>query len=299
MLTRPLLAPALGLVCAAGLAAGHAAMAADQPPAPPTGSVPAPSPLPPPNTVVARVDGTELHLSDLEAAQQNLPPQAQKLPLEQIYPMLLDRLVDGALITEAGRKEHLEQDPELQVRLKRYEDRLIQEAYLNQAIKAAETEDQLKARYQTFAKDTAGREEVHAQHILVKTEDEAKSVIAELDKGADFGELAKKYSTDPSASSGGDLGYFGHDDMVKAFTDAAFALSPGRYSKTPVKTEFGWHVIKVEDRRAGKPPSFEEAREQLSRDLAHEIIDAKLQELRSAAKIEEFGLDGKPLPATK
>jgi peptidyl-prolyl cis-trans isomerase C len=299
MLTRPLLAPALGLVCAAGLAAGHAAMAADQPPAPPTGSIPAPSPLPPPNTVVARVDGTELHLSDVEAAQQNLPPQAQKLPLEQIYPMLLDRLVDGALITEAGRKEHLEQDPELQVRLKRYEDRLIQEAYLNQAIKAAETEDQLKARYQTFAKDTAGREEVHAQHILVKTEDEAKSVIAELDKGADFGELAKKYSTDPSASSGGDLGYFGHDDMVKAFTDAAFALSPGRYSKTPVKTEFGWHVIKVEDRRAGKPPSFEEAREQLSRDLAHEIIDAKLQDLRGAAKIEEFGLDGKPLPATK
>ena len=299
MLTRPLLAPALGLVCAAGLAAGHAAMAADQPPAPPTGSVPAPSPLPPANTVVARVDGTELHLSDVEAAQQNLPPQAQKLPLEQIYPMLLDRLVDGALITEAGRKEHLEQDPELQVRLKRYEDRLIQEAYLNQAIKAAETEDQLKARYQTFAKDQAGREEVHAQHILVKTEDEAKSVIAELDKGADFGELAKKYSTDPSASSGGDLGYFGHDDMVKAFTDAAFALPKGQYSKTPVKTEFGWHVIKVKDRRAGKPPSFEEAREQLSRELAHEIIDAKLQNLRGAAKIEEFGLDGKPLPATK
>ena len=299
MLTRPLLAPALGLVCAAGLAAGHAAMAADQPPAPPTTSAPAPSPLPPPNTVVARVDGTELHLSDVEAAQQNLSPQAQKLPLEQIYPMLLDRLVDGMLITEAGRKERLEQDPELQVRLKRYEDRLIQEAYLNQAIKAAETEDQLKARYQTFAKDKAGREEVHAQHILVKTEDEAKSVIAELDKGADFGELAKKYSTDPSASSGGDLGYFGHDDMVKAFTDAAFALPKGQYSKTPVKTEFGWHVIKVKDRRAGKPPSFEEAREQLSRDLAHEIIDAKLQNLRGAAKIEEFGLDGKPLPATK
>ena len=299
MLTRPLLAPALGLVCVAGLAAGHAAMAADQPPAPPTTSAPAPSPLPPPNTVVARVDGAELHLSDVEAAQQNLPPQAQKLPLEQIYPMLLDRLVDGALITEAGRKEHLEQNPELQVRLKRYEDRLIQEAYLNQAIKAAETEDQLKARYQTFAKDKEGREEVHAQHILVKTEDEAKSVIAGLDKGADFGELAKKYSTDPSASSGGDLGYFGHDDMVKAFTDAAFALPKGQYSKTPVKTEFGWHVIKVEDRRAGKPPSFEEAREQLSRDLAHEIIEAKLQDLRGAAKIEEFGLDGKPLPATK
>lgn len=298
MLTRHLLAPMLGLVCAADLLAGHAVMAADPRATPPTAGAPAPSSLPPPNTVVARVDGTELRLSDVEAAQQSLPPQAQKLPLEQIYPMLLERLVDGALITEAGRKEHLEQNPELQVRLKRYEDRLIQEAYLNQAIKAAETEDQLKARYQTFAKDK-GKEEVHAQHILVKTEDEAKSVIAELDKGADFGELAKKYSTDSSASSGGDLGYFGHDDMVKEFADAAFALSPGQYSKTPVKTEFGWHVIKVEDRRAGKTPSFEEAREQLSRDLAHEVIDAKLQDLRGAAKIEEFGLDGKPLPATK
>jgi len=302
MLPRLWLNPALGLMGAAGLITAFASgtlMAADQPPAPPTASAPAPSPLPPPNTVVARVDGTELHLSDVEAAQQSLPPQAQKLPLEQIYPMLLDRLVDGALITEAGRKERLEQDPELQVRLKRYEDRLIQEAYLNQAIKAAETEGQLKARYQSFAKDKAGQEEVHAQHILVKTEDEAKSVIAELDKGTDFGELAKKYSTDPSASSGGDLGYFGHDDMVAAFADAAFALPKGQYSKTPVKTEFGWHVIKVEDRRAGKPPSFEEAREQLSRDLAHEIIDAKLQDLRGAAKIETFGLDGKPLPAGK
>jgi peptidyl-prolyl cis-trans isomerase C len=299
MLTRPLLAPALGLVCAAGLAAGHAAMAADQPPAPPPTSAPAPSPLPPPNTVVARVDGTELRLSDVEAAQQNLPPQAQKLPLEQIYPMLLDRLVDGMLITEAGRKEDLERDPEVQDRLKRYEDRLIQETYVNRALKEAETEDRLRTRYQKLLKEKPAHEEVHASHILLATEAEAKSVIAELDKGADFAALAKKYSTDSAAESGGDLGYFGHDDMVKEFADAAFALSAKQYSKTPVKTEFGWHVIKVEDRRPGKPPSFEEAREQLSRDLAHEIIDAKLQELRSAAKIEEFGLDGKPLPTAK
>ena len=187
----------------------------------------------------------------------------------------------------------------MQLRLRRYEDRLIQEAYLNKAIKDAETEDQLKARYQTFAKEKAGHEEVHARHILVKTEAEANAIIAELGKGADFAELAKKDSTDPGGKSGGDLGYFGHDDMVKAFTDAAFALPKGQYSKTPVKTEFGWHVIKVDDRRVGKPPSFEEAREQLSRDLAHEIIDAKLHDLRGAAKIEEFGLDGKPLPATK
>ena len=215
----------------AGLTGG-ALSAAERSPTPPTAGAPAPSPLPPGNTVVARVDGTELHLSDLEAAQQNLPPQAQKLPLAQIYPMLLDRLVDGALITEAGRKKRLDQDPELQLRLKRYEDRLIQEAYLNQAIKAAATEDQLKARYQAFAKEKAGQEEVHAQHILVKT-------------------------------------------------------------------EFGWHVIKVEDHRVSTPPSFDEARQEVGQLVARDAVGAKLKELRNTAKIETYGLDGKPLPATK
>src|SRR5215469_7194847 len=299
MLIRPLLAPALGLVCAAGFAPEYPVMAADPGATPPTPSAPAAQAIPSGNPVVALVDGTELRLSDVQAAQQNLPPQAQKLSLEQIYPMLLDRLVDGMLITEAGRKEHLDRDPEVQERLKRYEDRLIQEAYINRAVKPAETDDRLRTRYEAFLKEKPAGEEIHARQILLATEADAKSVIDELNKGADFAALAKKYSKDPGAETGGDLGYFGHDDMVKEFADAAFALPKGQYSKTPVKTEFGWHVIKVEDRRTGKPPSFEEAREQLSRDLAHEIIDAKLHDLRGAAKIEEFGLDGKPLPATK
>ena len=152
--------------------------------------------------------------------------QAQKLPLDQIYPVLLERMVDGVLITEAGRKEHLDQDPDLKQRLKRYEDRLIQEAYLSRAIKSAETEDRLKARYETFVKEKAGQDEVHARHILVKTEAEAKSVIAELEKGADFSALAKKYSTDPGAGSGGDLGYFGRGDMVAPFAEAALPCPP-------------------------------------------------------------------------
>ena len=132
-------APALGLLFAAGLTVSLAANAAEP-------SNAAVGSLPPGNPVVARVDGVELHLSDVQAAQQGLPPQAQKVPLEQIYPALLSRLVDGALITEAGRKEHLEQDPDVQTRLKRYEDRLIQEAYLNRAIKQAETDESLKTR---------------------------------------------------------------------------------------------------------------------------------------------------------
>jgi peptidyl-prolyl cis-trans isomerase C len=292
----------LGLVCAgvfvANLATRGPLLAAERPATTPPAEASA-SALPPGSAVVARVDGTELLFSDVEAAKQSLPPQAQKMPLEQIYPVLLDRLVDGMLITEAGRKEHLDQDPELQRRLKRLEDRLIQEAYLNRAIKTAETEEALKIAYQSFVKDKAGREEVHARHILVKSEDQAKSVIGELDKGADFAELAKKYSTDPGAGSGGDLGYFGHDDMVKEFADAAFALPAGQYTKTPVKTQFGWHVIKVEDHRVGAPPSFEEARPQITQIVAHNAVEATLKQLRGAAKVETFGLDGKPLPAAK
>jgi len=298
MLPRLSLTPVLGLVGAAALFAGipgGVLQAAD----PPAAGAPAASPLPPGNAIVARIDGTELHFSDVEAAQQSLPPQVQKLPLQQIYPMLLERLVDGALVTEAGRKEHLEQNPELQARLKRYEDRLIQEAYLSRAIKDAETEDRLKARYQVFAKEKAGQEEVHARHILVKTEAEAKSVIAELDKGADFAALAQKYSSDPSAGSGGDLGYFGHDDMVKDFADDAFALPAGKYTTTPVKTEFGWHVIKVEDHRVKTPPSFDEVRQEVTQLVARDAVDAKLKELRSTVKIETYGLDGKPLPPAK
>ena len=103
----------------------------------------------------------------------------------------------------------------------------------------------------------------------------------------------------PGGKSGGDLGYFGHDDMVKEFADAAFALPAGQYTKAPVKTQFGWHVITVEDHRAGKQPSFEEARQEVSQLVARDVVETELKELRSAAKIETFGLDGTPMPTAK
>jgi peptidyl-prolyl cis-trans isomerase C len=307
LIRRPVLAlsPRLALAVGLAFAVAQAAAAADAPtrsPAPPPVAAPSPaktSPamtLPAGNPVVARVDGVDLHLSDVEAAQQSLPQQAQKLPLPQIYPILLDRLVSGQLIIEAGRKDHLGQDPEVQRRLKLEEDHLIQQVYIERVIKAGETDDRLKARYQAFLKAKPAQDEVHARHILVKTEAEAKSIIAQLDKGGDFAALAKKYSTDPAAATGGDLGYFGRGDMVPGFSAAAFAVPVGHYTETPVKSEFGWHVIYVVDRRVGKPPNLDEAREQVTRLLARDTVEAKLKELRGAAKIETFGLDGKPMP---
>jgi peptidyl-prolyl cis-trans isomerase C len=247
--------------------------------------------------VVARVDGVELHRSDIDAARQSLPPQAQQMPMDKLYPLLLNRLVDNELVTKAARKEHLDQDPEVQRQLKREDDQLLDRTYLTRAIDNAATPEALKAKYQAWIKAKPPEEQVHARQIVVKTEEEAKSVIARLQKGADFAELAKKFSTDPNGASGGDLGWFGRNDMVPAFANAAFSTPTGQFTKTPVKTQFGWHVIQVLERRTKTPPSFEKMQPELRNQIAREVIAAKLAELRKNAKIETFGLDGKPMPA--
>jgi peptidyl-prolyl cis-trans isomerase C len=247
--------------------------------------------------VVARVNGAELHRSDVAAAQKSLPAQMQQMPLEQIYTPLLDQLVTGQLISEAGRKDHLADDPEVKRRLARLEDRVIQEVWVNRVVEAAATDEVLHKRYDQFVKDHPPKEEVSARHILVEKEEEAKAVIASLDKGADFAALAKEKSTDPAKDNGGDLGFFSREDMVPEFSEAAFNLKKGEYTKTPVHSQFGWHVIKVEDRRTAAPPSFEDSKGQMTNELARQVIGDKIKDLRSGAKIEMFAIDGSPLPA--
>jgi len=246
--------------------------------------------------VVARVNGKELHRSDVAAAQHGLPQQLRGLPLEQIYPMMIDQMVSAQLIVEAGRKEHLAEDAEVKQRLARLQDRVIEDVYLDHMVKKTATDEALHKSFERYLKEHPGQEEVSARHILVAKEDEAKSIIADLDKGGDFAKLAKEHSTDPSKENGGDLGWFSHDQMVPEFADAAFKLKKGDYTKTPVKSQFGYHVIKLNDRRQGKPPTFDEAKEELTSEIAHEIIGKKLVELKAAAKIETFSLDGSPLP---
>jgi peptidyl-prolyl cis-trans isomerase C len=244
--------------------------------------------------VVARINGTELHRSDVVAMQRSLPPQVQQMPLEQIYPLLLDQLVAGKLLADAGRADKLNEDAEVKKRVARYEDRVLQETYISRAVEKAASDDKLRAKYQDYVKEHGGREEVSARHILVDNEAEAKAIIAQLEKGADFAALAKQKSKDPAGQQGGDLGFFGRDEMVPEFADAAFKLKKGEYTKQPVKTQFGWHVIKVEDRRQSSPPSFDEAKEELSNEVARDVINDKVKELRDKAKVETFALDGSP-----
>lgn len=247
--------------------------------------------------VVARVNGKELHRSEVAAAQRMLPAQLRGLPLEQIYPVLVDQMVSATLLAEAGRKDHLADDAEVKQRLARLQDRVIEDVYLDRLVRKSATDAALHASYDHFLKEHPPQEEVNARHILVAKEDEAKAIIADLDKGGDFAKLAKDHSTDPSKENGGDLGWFSRDQMVPEFADTAFKLKKGEYTKTPVKSQFGYHVIKLDDRRQGKPPTFEEAKDELTGTIARDVISKKVEELKASAKVETFALDGSPRPA--
>jgi len=249
--------------------------------------------------VVARVNGSDIHRSDVLAARQMLPAQVQQIPFEQVYPQLLDTLVTNMLAAQAGRKQKLADDPEVKKRMQWAQDQIIEEVYLRRYITAAITDDKIKARYEQFVKDQKPQDQVNAKHILVKTEDEAKAVIDELKKGGDFSAIAKEKSNDPGTkASGGDLGWFTKDEMVPEFADAAFKLQKGQYTETPVKTQFGYHVILLVDRRTAPPPSLDEARPQVMALLQRELLDQKVKELRTGAKVEEFNLDGSKATGT-
>jgi peptidyl-prolyl cis-trans isomerase C len=153
--------------------------------------------------------------------------------------------------------------------------------------KAATTDEAMKKVYDEAAKQIEGEQEVHARHILVETEDEAKAIEAELKKGADFAELAKKKSKDPGAADGGDLGFFTKDQMVPEFSAVAFALEPGKISD-PVKSQFGWHVIKVEEKRNRKAPDFEQVKAQIETYVTRKAQAEYVAKLREGAKVERM-----------
>ncbi len=177
--------------------------------------------------VVAKVNAIEIRRSDVLLALKGLPPQIQQAPAAQIYPLLLERMIDSKLVASAARTQKLQDDPAVKRQVAEYEDRVIQQAYLDKAVKAKVSDDVLKKKYDAFIKENPPQEEVRARHILVKTEKEANDALAEIKKGADFATVAKSKSTDGSARDGGDLGYFSRGDMVAEFSDAAFAMKPG------------------------------------------------------------------------
>jgi len=246
--------------------------------------------------VVAIVNGQTLHRSDVVASAQSLPPQYRD-KVDEYFPALVDRLIDITLMVDEGRKEKLQDDPDVKALVTAYEDQAIREVLLRRQLKDKLSDAALKQKYDEMTKAMKPQEELRASHILVPTEAEAKDIIAQLDKGADFAKLAKDKSKDPGATNGGDLGYFGAGDMVPEFWAAADKLNKGEYTKTPVKSQFGWHVILLTDKRTKPTPTFDQVKDQLKDQVTQEIIAAYLGGLHKAATIQKFGPDGKPLPA--
>jgi peptidyl-prolyl cis-trans isomerase C len=246
--------------------------------------------------VVARVNGHEFNREDVNKEMAALPPQLQSMPLENIYPQLLERMIDSKLVADEGKVEKFDQTEEYKDRVKRTNERILTDITLRTKVKPQVTDSALKARYDNLVSKAKNEEELKARHILVKTEAEAKAIIEQLGKGGDFAKLATEKSTDKgSATNGGDLGYFTKASMVPAFADAAFAMKNGEVSKTPVKTDFGYHVIKVEDRRKVTPVPFDKVKPQIEAKVSDEIANQYVDGLKKKAKIERFNLDGSPM----
>ena len=254
---------------------------------------------PDPDPVLAKVNGQPIHLSEVKAAAETLPPQARGMPPQQLYPMLLEQLVDAQALVVEAKKTGLDKDPDVQRTMRMTEDRALASALLNKVVRPQVSDDALKARYDQEYAGKTGDVEVHARHILVPDEATAKKIIADLKKGGDFAALSKEYSKDPGAAQqGGDLGFFKKTDMVPEFANVAFALKDKEVSPTPVKTQFGWHVIETLEHRTSQPPSFEQAKDELRQQVAQAAVQKEVAQARGDVTVEKFNPDGSAAKAT-
>src|ERR1700742_2527302 len=250
------------------------------------------------NPVLAKVNGAEIHQSDLALAEEELGPSLAQMDPATKDENVLAFLIDMKLVAKAAEDKKVEDSDDFKKRMGFARNRLLMDSLLATEGKAATTDEAMKKVYEDAAKQITGEQEVHARHILVETEDEAKAVKAELDKGADFAELAKKKSKDPGASDGGDLGFFTKDQMVPEFSAVAFALEPGKISD-PVKSQFGWHIIKVEEKRNRKAPDFDQVKAQIETYVTRKAQADYVAKLREGAKIERLDQAANtPAPAT-
>jgi len=237
--------------------------------------------------VIARVNGVDITQGDLALAEEDMGADMPATSPEAKRENLISYLADIIMVTQAADKKNLGDNPDFKRRLAFLRNKLLMGYELQREAKTALTDEALHQTYDEALRSMAGQEEVRARHILVDDETEAKSVLEQLKSGADFAALAKEKSKDPGAAEGGDLGYFTKDQMVPEFADVAFKMYPGQLSN-PVKTQFGWHVIKVEDRRTKQPPEFDKVKDQIEAYLARKAQTDFITKLRQSAKVERL-----------
>ncbi|MDY6364898.1 MAG: peptidyl-prolyl cis-trans isomerase [Cyanobacteriota bacterium] len=242
------------------------------------------------NGVAAIVNGEQITVAEIKEAYDENPQIKANVPFEDFYNRALDVIVNGKLALQAATKANVQASPEYQKELSRMQEDLARKVYIEKQVAAKITEDKIKSFYDEYVKNFKSVKEIKAKHILVDTEDLAKEIIAKLDKKANFDQLAQEYSKDQP-----DLGYFTEDMMVPEFSSIAFNMEKNTYSKEPVKTEFGYHIIYVEDIRDSKPLDLEVLIPQIKNNLSQQAIDDVVAELRGNAQIEKFDLNGKKI----
>ena len=238
--------------------------------------------------VVAKVAGVEIRESDLAMAEEDMGQQVQQLQGDAKREALISYVADVILAAKAADAKKVTDQKEFKSRIAFIRNKLAMEMLLVQEGKAAVTDAAMKKVYDEAVKQQGAEQEVRARHILVPTEDEAKTILAEIKKGTDFAEMAKQKSKDPGAAAeGGDLGYFTKDQMVPEFADQAFKMNKGDVSD-PVKSQFGWHIIKVEDKRSKPAPTFEQVKDQVEQFVTRRAQAEYITKLRETAKVERL-----------
>lgn len=237
--------------------------------------------------VLAKIDGQPITDADVAQMSATMAAQLAQIPEDMRKRAVLDRLIDLRLIAAAATKAGLDQSPSFKSRMEQVRAQLLLSEYVKTKVEAEATPAKLKDRYDRDVAAFDPPEEMHARHILVKTEDEAKAIIADLAKGGDFAKIAEEKSQDPgSAKQGGDLGFFSAGDMVPEFEKACQELKAGEITKAPVKSQFGFHVIKLEEKRKQPVPSLDQVKTEVKQAVVAEIFTAQLEALKKAAKIE-------------
>ena len=240
------------------------------------------------NKIVAQINGSNLYLSDINNARKMLNSQAQKYPLKIVYDFLLDDLINSRLIIEAARKMGIDKEEEIKRQINNSQKNILYRAFMDRAINREVSNDQLILKYNEYIKSNSGIEEIRARHILVQTREQALEAIELLNKGAGFSDLAKKISTGPTKIVGGDLGYFDRGSMVSPFSKAAFLVKIGEFTSSPIKTQFGWHIIKVEDKRVRKTKAFENIKAKIIKEIIIQREEAFVAKLRKSAEIQKY-----------
>jgi peptidyl-prolyl cis-trans isomerase C len=241
--------------------------------------------LPAQAKVLAKVNGVDITEEDVKFALDDLGPSLpRQLEGKARDNYVLDFLIDEQLVVQKAQRDKLGETPDFAKKLAYLRDKALMEQLLSKIAKDATTESAIKKTYDEAAKNQKPETEVHAHHILVPTEDEAKAAQKRVKGGEDFGKVADAVSKDPGAK-GGDLGWFTKDRMVPEFAEAAFKLEPGQISD-PVKTQFGWHIIKLDEKRPKVFPPLDQVRDQVVRYVAQKAQSDLIVELRQGAKIE-------------